>query len=68
MESIETKIKRLDIIVEHLEDRVDDIDFRTTNRFKRIMPVVVHAAKTNLIQWFTLIMAVVSIIMQIVNR
>lgn len=68
MESIETKIKRLDIIVEHLEDRVDDIDIRTTSRFKKIMPVVVHAAKNNLLQWFTLIMAVISIVMQIVNR
>lgn len=68
MESIETKVKRLDIIVEHLEDRVDDIDLRTSNKFKRIMPVIVHAAKNNLIQWFTLIMAVVSILMQIVNR
>lgn len=70
MESLETRVKQLEVISDNLDERVQNLDERLVtqeSRWRQIWPVAVLYAKRNLLNLITLGIALVSIIMQIVN-
>lgn len=68
METMETRIKRLELITDNLDERVQDHDERLIkqeSRFRQTWPVIVMAAKRNLLALITLGIAMASLIMQL---
>lgn len=67
METVETKVKRLEIVVENVEDRIDDLDIRTSYKFKQIEPVLVHVANRNVIFYLSLTITLVNVLLLILK-
>lgn len=67
MENVETKIKRLEIVVENVEDRIDDLDIRTSYKFKQIEPVLVHVANRNVVFYLSVAITIVNIVLLILK-
>jgi hypothetical protein len=67
MESIDTRLKRLEIVAENMEDRIDDLDIRTSYKFKQIEPVMVHAANRNVIFYLSVAITLVNIVLLILK-
>lgn len=68
METMETRVKRLELITDNLDERIQDHDDRLVKqemRSRQTWPVLVMAAKRNLLVLITLAIAVASIVMQL---
>lgn len=71
METMETRIKRLELMTDNLDERVQDHDERLIKqeaRSRQTWPVIVMAAKRNLLVLITLAIAMASIIMQLAKQ
>ena len=71
METVETRIKRLELIADNLDERIQDHDDRLVKqemRARQTWPVIVMAAKRNLLVLITLAIAVASIVMQLAKQ
>lgn len=71
METMETRIKRLELMTDNLDERVQDHDERLIKqeaRSRQTWPVIVMAAKRNLLVLITLAIAMASIIMQLAKH
>lgn len=69
MESLETRIKRLEVIADNLDERVADHDekrLKIEARIKQMTPILIHAAKNNVFSWLAVILALIAILMQII--
>lgn len=64
MESLETRIKRLELITENHDERIMEHD----GKFRQMWPVVVHAARKNLLGWITLLIAIGSVVAQLLKN
>jgi hypothetical protein len=65
---METRVKRLELIADNLDERLQDHDERIIKqetKFRQTWPVLVMAAKRNLLVLITLAIAIASIIMQL---
>lgn len=71
MESIETRVKQLEVITDNLDERVQDLDVRTSandSKIRQIFPVVLMYARRNVLGIISLGVALAALIMQIVNN
>jgi hypothetical protein len=64
MESIDTRIKRLELITDNHDERIMDHD----KRLRQSVPVLLMNAKRNLLTIVSLGLALVSILMQLLNN
>lgn len=67
MESTETRIKRLEIVAENCEDRIDDLDIRTSYKFKQIEPVLVHKANGNVVTYASAVITLLNLLLLILR-
>lgn len=71
MENVETKVKRLEVMVDNLDERFQDFDVRLIaheKRAKQAWPVLVLYARRNLLNLISIGLALVSIIMQLTKQ
>ena len=64
MESIDTRVKRLELITENHDDRIMEHD----RKLRQVVPVILMHAKRNLLTIVSLGLALASILMQLLNK
>lgn len=67
MESIDTKVKRIELLLENVEDRIEDLDIRTRYKFKQIEPVIVYAANRNVVFYLSIAITVLNLLLLILK-